>query len=172
MTRRATLAIATFALILISSSAGAQRTSLAAGAALPVADLANTAGPGFDIDFQARTGPMLFGLALRLDIGYDHFAGKGGVDNTTVSAQTVSLLGDLGNSFYWIAGPGYYQSTEKSQISGHDVTIQRSYLGAQAALGVNIPVFRWEGFLEASVVRQFTPGQNRMYVPLRFGIRL
>jgi hypothetical protein len=172
MTRRATLAIATFALILISSIASAQRASLAVGAAVPIADLANTAGSGFDADFQTRTGPVLAGLALRIDLGYDHFSGKAGVDNTTLSAQTISFVGDIGNSFYWIAGPGYYQSTEKTQILGHNVTDQRSYFGAQAALGVNIPVFRWEGFLEASAVRLFTPGQIKMYVPLRFGIRL
>jgi hypothetical protein len=172
MTRRVTLAIATFALLLISNSASAQRASLAVGAAIPIADLANTAGTGLDIDFQVRTQPMIGDLAFRLDIGFDRLASKGGIDGTTISAQTVSLLGDLGSSFYWIAGPGYYQSNEKSQISGHNVTIQRSYLGAQAALGVNIPVFRWEGFLEAGAVRLFTAGQIKMYVPLRFGIRL
>jgi hypothetical protein len=172
MTRRATLAISTFALVLFSGSASAQRASLAAGVAMPAGDLSNGAGTGFDIDFQARTQPLLGGLALRIDIGYDHFAGKGGIDGTTISAQTVSLLGDLGSSFYWIAGPGYYQSNEKTQIAGHNVTNQRTYFGAQAALGVNIPVFRWQGFLEAGGVRMFTPGESKMYVPLRFGIRL
>lgn len=172
MTQRATFAIATFALILISNSAGAQRASLAAGVAMPAGDLSSTAGTGFDIELQARTQPMFGGFALRIDISYDHFAAKGGVDATTISGQAISLLGDLGSSFYWIAGPGYYQSTDKSQIAGHNVNDQRSYFGAQAALGVNIPVFRWEGFLEASAVRMFTPGQVKMYVPLRFGIRL
>ena len=49
---------------------------------------------------------------------------------------------------------------------------QRSYLGAQAAVGMNIPVFRWQGFLEVSGVKAFTPGASLIYLPLRFGIRL
>ena len=62
--------------------------------------------------------------------------------------------------FYWVVGPGYYQSTVKTQISGHNVSEQRSYFGAQAALGVNIPVFRWEGFLEVSAAKLFSPGPD------------
>jgi hypothetical protein len=81
-------------------------------------------------------------------------------------------MDDLGSMFYWAAGPGYYQSSVKTQISGHNVTEQRSYFGAQAALGVNIPVFRWEGFLEVSAAKLFAPGPTIMYVPLRFGMRL
>jgi hypothetical protein len=172
MIRRASLAIATFALILASSRASAQHAALAVGAALPVADLANSAGSGYDINFQTRTGPIIGSLALRIDLSYDHFAGKAGNDYTTVSAQSISLTGDLGSIFYWMAGPGYYQSNEKTELFGHAITLQHSYFGAQAALGVNIPVFRWEGFLEAGAARLFTPGEIKMYVPLRFGIRL
>ena len=175
MTRRATLAISTFALILMSQNAsaqGSQGASLAAGAAIPVADLANTAGTGYDINFQVRTQPMIGSLAIRIDISYDHLAGKAGIDNTTISAQTLGLVGDISSRFYWTAGAGRYQSTDVTQVAGHNVNDQRSYFGAQAALGVNIPVFRWQGFLEASAVRLFTPGEIKMYVPLRFGIRL
>jgi hypothetical protein len=172
MTRRGTLVLATFALLLFAGTARAQRASLAVGAAVPVSDYSTTAGTGIDLDFQARTEPMIGPLALRIDIGYDRFPGKGGVDNTTLSSQTVSVLGDFGSMFYWMAGPGYYQSTAKTQISGHNVSDQRQYLGAQAALGVNIPVFRWEGFLEVGGVKLFTPGPGKTYVPLRFGIRL
>lgn len=175
MTRRATLALATFVLVLMSRSAsaqGAQGASLAAGAAIPVADLANTAGTGYDINFQVRTQPVLGALAIRIDIAYDHLAGKAGVDNTTISAQTLGLVGDIGNSFYWTVGAGRYQSTDITQVAGHNVNDQRSYFGAQAALGANIPVFRWQGFVEASAVRLFTPGEIKMYVPIRFGIRL
>jgi hypothetical protein len=172
MTRRGTLVLATFALLLFAGTARAQRASLAVGAAVPVSDYSTAAGTGIDLDFQARTEPMIGPLALRIDIGYDRFSGKGGVDNTTLSSQTVSVLGDFGSMFYWMAGPGYYQSTAKTQISGHNVSDQRQYLGAQAALGVNIPVFRWEGFLEAGGVKLFTPGPGKTYVPLRFGIRL
>ena len=172
MIRRCTLALATFALLLFAGTARAQRASLAVGAAVPVSDYSTAAGTGIDLDLQVRTEPMIGPLALRIDIGYDRFSGKGGVDNTTLSAQTVSVLGDFGSMFYWMAGPGYYQSTAKTQISGHNVSDQRQYLGAQAALGVNIPVFRWEGFLEVGGVKLFTPGPGKTYVPLRFGIRL
>ena len=172
MTRRGTLARATFALLLFAGTARAQRASLAVGAAVPVGDYSTTAGTGIDLDFQVRTEPMIGPLALRIDIGYDRFSGKSGVANTTLSAETVSVMGDFGSMFYLAAGPGYYQSTAQTQISGHNVNDQRQYLGAQATLGVNIPVFRWQGFLEVGGVKLFTPGPGKAYVPLRFGIRL
>jgi len=172
MIRRFAFAVTVLALLVNSGSARAQGTSIAAGAALPVGDMANTAGTAIDIDLQQRTPPVIGSLALRLDITYDHFAGKGGVNNTTFTSQTVSFRGELGTSAYWIAGPGYYQSNATAQIAGHNVSDQRSYLGAQAALGVNIPVFRWEGFLEVCGVKLFTPGPSKIYIPLRFGIRL
>ena len=110
MTRRGTLALATIALLLSGRTASAQRASLALGAAEPVGDYSNSAGTGIDIALQIRTEPMIGPLALRLEIGYDHFAGKGATSNTTVSSQAVSVLGDLSPMFYWTAGPGYYES--------------------------------------------------------------
>ena len=172
MTRRGTLVLATFALLLFAGTARAQRASLAGGAVVPSADFTNSAGTGFDLAFQMRTEPMLGPLPLRIELGYDHFSGKGAIANTTLSAEAVSVMGDLGSTFYLAAGPGYYQSSAQTQISGHNVNDQRSYFGAQAALGMNIPVFRWEGFLEVSGVKLFTPGPSIVYVPLRFGIRL
>jgi hypothetical protein len=172
MTRHGTFALATFALFAFSGSARAQRASLAAGAAVPAGDYTNSAGSGLDVAFQVRTEPMIGPLPLRVEIGYDHFSGKGAVGNTTISTEAVSVMGDFGSTFYWAAGPGYYQSTAKTQISGHNVNDQRSYFGAQAAIGMNIPVFRWDGFLEVSGVKLFSPGPSIVYVPLRFGIRL
>lgn len=172
MTRRGTFLLAAVALCALAGTARAQRASLAAGAALPVGDLSNSAGNGLDVQLQARTEPILGPLSLRIDIGYDFLSGKGAISSTTISGQSVSLMGDLGSIFYWTVGPGYYQSTVKTQISGHNVTEQRTYFGAQGAVGVNIPVFRWEGFLEVSTAKLFAPGPTIMYVPLRFGMRL
>jgi hypothetical protein len=171
MTARA-FALTMIALLSFAGSALAQRASLAAGAVVPAGGLTSTAGTGFDVQFQARTEPMIGPLALRIEIGYDHFAGKGAIANTTITGQGISLIGDFGSRFYWAAGPGYYESTGKTQILGHNVVDQRTYLGAQAALGMNIPVFRWQGFLEVSAVKAFQPGPTIVFVPLRFGMRL
>ncbi len=154
------IAIASCAVLLISGTASAQRASIAVGAAVPVGDFTNAAGTGYDIQLQARTEPMIGPLSLRLDVGFDGFSGKGTVSKLTVSAQSISIMGDFSPMFYWVAGPGFYQ------MPG------RQYLGAQVALGMNIPVFRWEGFLEVSGVRFFSPRPITSYVPVRFGIRL
>jgi len=172
MTRRVTLILSAAVLCTLARTAGAQGASLAVGAATPVGDIANSAGTGFDIQLQVRTGPMVGLLPLRLDIGYDWLAGKGTSRTTTISAQSVSLMGDIGTMFYWVAGPGFYQSSTTLNIAGHSAAGQQDYLGAQAALGMNIPVFRWQGFLEVAGVRLFSPHPTPMYVPLRFGIRL
>lgn len=172
MTRRGTLALATIALFASAGSARAQHTGIAVGAAVPVGDFANSSGTGFDAAFQIRTDPMIGPLPLRLELGFDHFSGKNGTPNVTISSEAVSVMGDFGSMFYWAAGPGYYQSNDKTQISGHTVTELKTYVGAQAALGMNIPVFRWEGFLEVSGVKLFSSGPGIVYVPLRFGIRL
>jgi hypothetical protein len=172
MTRRSTHALAALALILFAGTAGAQRASLAVGVATPVGDFANSAGPGIDIAFQVRTEPMIGPVRLRIEIGYENFAGKNGVESTEMSAEAVSFTGDLGSIFYWAAGPGYYQATTKGSIQGHAITDRFEYFGTQAALGMNIPLFRWEGFLEASAVKLYQPGPSIVYVPIRFGVRL
>jgi hypothetical protein len=172
MTRRATLALATFALMLCAGTAHARQASLAVGAATPVGDFTKSAGAGIDVALQFRTDPMLGPVRLRIEIGYDHFAGKNAVENTSLSSQAVSFTGDFGSVFYWAAGPGYYQSTSKGTILGHQITNQFDYFGAQAALGMNIPLFRWQGFLEASAVKLFQPGPSIIYVPVRFGVHL
>ncbi len=172
MTRRGIFALASSALIMLAGTAHAQRASLALGVATPVSDFANSAGSGIDIAFQVRTDPMIGPVRLRIEIGYDHFAGKGGLDNTSLSTQAISFTGDFGSIFYWAAGPGYYQTTSKGTIQGHAVTDQIQYFGTQGALGMNIPVFRWEGFLEVSAVKLYQAGPGIIYVPVRFGMRL
>ena len=172
MTRRGMLTLASAALVALSGTARAQRASLAVGAATPVGDLANSAGTGFDIQLQVRTQPMIGALPLRIDISYDGLAGKGSSRSTSISGQSISLMGDFATRFYWVVGPGFYQSTTTVNISGHNGSAQRDYLGAQVALGMDIPVFRWTGFLEVAGVRFFSPYPTPMYVPLRFGMRL
>jgi hypothetical protein len=174
MTRRVShmlSAVALFAFAGATGTAGAQRASLAVGVATPVGDLANSAGSGFDVQFQARTEPMLGPLPLRIDIGYEWLTGKGAARSTTVSAESLSLMGDFGTAFYWVAGPGYYQLTSTINIAGHNASAEQSFFGTQVAVGMDIPVFRWDGFLEVSGVRLYSP-HAPMYVPLRFGIRL
>ena len=172
MTRRRTVLLMAVAWCALAGTARAQRASLAVGVAMPVGDLSNSAGNGLDVQLQVRTEPILGPLPLRIDIGYDFLSGRGALSSTTLSAQSVSLMDDVGSMFYWSVGPGYYQSSVKTQISGHNVTDQRNYFGTQATVGVNIPVFRWEGFLEVSAAKLFSPGPTIMYVPLRFGMRL
>jgi hypothetical protein len=172
MTRRVMLSLASAAVFALAGTARAQRASIAIGAATPVGDLANSAGTGPEIQLQVRTEPMIGALPLRIDIGYAWLTGKAGSRYTAISAQSVSLMDDIGTRFYWIAGPGYYQSTAIVNISGHTASEQRNYLGVQVAAGMDIPVFRWTGFLEVAGVRLFSPRPTPMYVPVRFGIRL
>jgi hypothetical protein len=172
MTRHGTLTLATIALFALAGTARAQRASLAVGAVAPIGDFSSSAGAGLDLDLQARTEPMIGPLSLRIDIGYEFFRGKDVNVSTTVSAQSLGVVGDIGSKFYWVTGPGYFESTVKTQISGHPINEQRTYFGAQAAVGMNLPVFRWEGFLEVSGVKLFSSGPGIVYVPVRFGIRL
>lgn len=172
MPRRGTFALATFALVAFAGTAGAQRASLAVGVANPVGDFASTAGSGLDIAFQVRTEPMIGPLALRLELGYDFFSGRNGNPGSVFSGQGISVLGDVGSIFYWAVGPGHYDSTIKTEILGHGVTEQGNYFGVQAAVGVNIPVFSWDGFIEVGGTKLFSPNPTISYVPVRFGMRL
>lgn len=172
MTTRLALVVSTLALLLSAERVQAQRASVALGAAVPSGDLSKTSSTGFDGQLQFRTEPMIGPLALRIEISYDRLGGRDSSSNTTFSGQAISIIGDFGSRFYWAAGPGYYQSNHAMEISGHHVIDQRSYLGAQAALGMNIPVFRWQGFLEIAAVKAFSPGPSLVYLPVRFGVRL
>ena len=172
MTRPRTFVFATLALFALAGNASAQRASIAVGAATPVGDLADGAGTGLDAQLQIRTEPMIGPLSLRLDIGYTHLAAKGAGQATTISSQDISIIGDAGSMLYWTAGLGYYQKSQTVNVFGHTANESRQYLGAQASAGVNFPVLRWEGFLEVSGVKLFSPGPTIIYVPVRFGIRL
>ncbi len=173
MTRRISFAFATFALMSFAGTARAQSgASLAAGVAIPTGDFASTAGNGLDIQFQVRTDPVLGPLALRIDLGYDHFAGKAGVTGSTLSTQGLNFIGDLGPMFYIAAGPGFYETQIKTMILTHSVTESRQIFGAQGAVGMNFPVYRWRGFVEVGAVKLFSSAPSVSYVPLRFGMRL
>lgn len=172
MTRRRALVLPALAFLLSAEIVHAQGASVAVGAATPVADFANGASVGLDAQLQVRTEPMIGPLALRIEISYDHFSGKGGAAGTTFSGQAVSLIGDFNATFYWSAGPGYYQSNHPTTINGHTAVEQLNYLGVQAAIGANFPVYRWKGFLEVEGVRPFRGGTTIIFVPVRFGIRL
>jgi hypothetical protein len=164
-----------FALMLFAGGARAQGTpgaSLAVGAAIPTGDFANTASSGLDIALQIRTDRVLGPLALRIDLGYDHFAGKAGVSGSTITTQAINFIGDLGPMFYIAAGPGFYQSQVKTMILTHDVTESRQVFGGQAAIGMNFPVYRWRGFVEVAGVKLFSSNPGAEYVPVRFGVRL
>lgn len=172
MTRRtiAVLAAATFAAL--AAPAGAQVSSLAIGAANPVGDLSNTAKSGFDVQFQVRTPPMIGPLSLQIALGYDWLGGVGTSKSTTIAVESVNFEGDFLPWCYWVAGPGYFQSTQTINIAGHNALNQQSYLGAQALVGAEFPVMRWHGFVEGGIVRLFSPRPTPMYVPIRFGMRL
>jgi len=172
MTRGSALALATIALLIATRTAGAQQASVAVGAVVPVGGLSASAANGVDVDLQVRTEPMIGPLSLRIDIGYDFLGSKGPAYGTTITAQSIGVTGNLGSMFYWSASPGYYQTSEKTDLFGHRINALRTYFGAAASLGVNFRVIRWDGFLEASAVRLFSPGPALAYVPLRFGIRL
>ena len=172
MPRRSTLACAALALTMLAGTVHAQRASVAIGAVVPSGDYSTTAGTGFEIQLQARTEPMFGPIALRIDIGYEHFAGRDSTGANTTFSQSISFLGDFGSRFYWLAGPGYYQKGTPVTIDGHTGTRNFSYFGAQGAVGVNFQVLRWDGFLEAGAVKLFAPGPTIAWVPLRFGIRL
>ena len=105
MTLRRTIVLSALACLLSAERAHAQRASIAVGAAVPAGDFSNTAGTGIDAQFQVRTEPMIGPLALRIEIGYDRFAGKGASASTTFSGQAISILCDFGTVFYWAAGP-------------------------------------------------------------------
>lgn len=172
MTRRTIAVLAAAAFAALAAPAGAQVSSLAVGVANPVGDLSNTAKSGFDVHFQVRTPPMIGPLSLQIALGYDWLGGVGTSKSTTIAAESVSLEGDFLPWFYWVAGPGYYQSTQTINIAGHNALNQQSYLGAQATVGAEFPLIRWRGFVEAGVVRLFSPRPTPMYVPVRFGVRL
>jgi hypothetical protein len=177
MTRRGACAFAALVLLVLLVPAAAARAqeqgaSIAVGAAAPTGDFTSSASTGYDIMFQVHTEPIIGPLALRIDIGLDHFAGKGGSPYAQFSGQAVNLTGDFGSRFYWAAGPGYYQSQIKTQIEGHNVTEEAYYFGTQAAVGVNFPVFRLRTFLEAGAVKLYHGGEGTTWVPIRFGVRL
>lgn len=174
MTRRVMFTLAAASLFAVTASGRAQTASLAIGAANPIGDMSSTAKTGFDVQFQARTPPMIGPLSIQLALGYDWLGGVGTSKSTTIAVQTISLEGDFLPNLYWVAGPGFYESTRTINVSGHNALDQRSYLGVQAMLGGEfpLPMIRWHGFLESGVVRLFSPAPTPMYVPIRFGLRL
>jgi hypothetical protein len=153
---------------------------IAAGASLPMGDIADGAETGFNVTGSLYIRPARFAnLGFRGDIALDQFGLKNiddssirslgfvlnGMYNIPVSASSVRPYGLLGVGFF---------STKTSIATGSTtISASDSNLGYQAGAGLSFQLSGFATFLEAKYVKVMTEGDNNStaFVPLTFGVR-
>jgi hypothetical protein len=152
----------------------AQGTYISGGAVSPVGSFATAAAPGYDIAFLAQTGPVIGRTGLRIDIAIDHMDGKGAVSGYYYTSYALSFTRNFLGQFYGLGGVGVYNAQDHlaATIDGHGAISYHSALAAQAGIGMYIPIFRWQAFIELDGVRMFAPGPTIAWMPGRLGIRI
>ena len=176
------LALCALAATVLSSPLSAQvRTTsfgIAAGASLPMGDIADGTEMGFNVTGSLYIRPARFAnLGFRGDIAFDQFSLKNvddssirslgfvfnGLYNIPVSASSVRPYALLGIGFF----------STKTSVSNGATTISASdsNLGYQAGAGLSFQLSGFSTFLEAKYVNVMTEPNSTAFLPITFGVR-
>ena len=176
--KRTIFAAALAGVALISFEARAQiapksvQFGVAAGAAIPVGDLADGANTGFNVTGILGFQPTMIPLGVRIDGAYNHFSAKGGGGNahfTSVTGNLVYKMPSTSFSPYIIGGAGWYQAAVT--VTGFG-TLSENHFGWNAGGGITMPLSGFETFLEAryNQVQMSSGVPSQKFVPITFGV--
>jgi len=143
--------------------------SVVGGMSLPAGDLAGGADLGFNLGVRAEGRPLSPGWALRGDLSWDRYDGRGGVDGYSYLALAGNLVHhETGGRLYEFGGLGIYNSrTSYTNTFGTSDT----NLGVQLGLGFALTRQAPNVFTEFGLTSAFTSGRSSVWFPVRLGLR-
>ena len=149
---------------------GGVRFGLAGGLSLPAGDLGNNADGGFALGMRGEGSLRTPRWALRGDLTYDRFGGRGVVDAYSYTSLAASLVHrDAGDRFYQFGGLGVYNARTAFIDAA---TRSSTNLGVQAGIGFDFRTTAPRWFIETGFASAFTSGRSSLWFPVRAGFWL
>jgi hypothetical protein len=144
---------------------------IAAGAAIPISDLADEVSTGFNVTGVVGFNPALIPLGVRIDAAYNRFALKNGVDG---NESFISVTGNLLYKFpsqtispYAIGGAGWCRFTV--DVSGQGSASDNHFCWNLGG-GLSMPLSGFDTFIEARYTQVQGDAGSAKFVPITFGV--
>ncbi len=151
-----------------------RQLSIAVGAGFGVGDLERQASsPGIGVALRTTTPLGASNWALRTDVAFDRFSGKGDVDNFQFFTFSSNLVHRTSAKLYQFGGLGMY--TAKSVVKPANLRTETAF-GLQGGVGLELGKGNETGvvhpFVEFGLTNVFTTGRTSVWFPVRAGLRL
>lgn len=165
----ALVAVAVAALPLAARAQSPVSFSAVGGLSIPIGDLNSSGNIGLSLGLRGEGRRMASGWAIRGDVMYDTFGGRGGIDNLSYWGLSGNLVHRAtGSTMYQYGGLGMYVSRVAPRGPGNDAS--DTNLGAQLGLGVDLTSDK-RVFGEFGLASAFTSGRSSAWFPIRIGLR-
>ena len=144
---------------------------VAAGAAVPLSDLGNAFGTGFNVTGTIGINVPLLPIGFRIDAAYNQFGAKGG---SNVNAKIAGVSGNVVFGMpgvvitpYFIGGVGYYRVSSSASGIG---TAASNHFGFNGGAGLKLPLLVFSAFIEARYNRVSENGGSTSFIPVTIGV--
>ncbi len=167
----------------IAAQAQSTRTvslGISGGMSLPMGDFADGYDAGYNVTGHVYFKPSTMKLALRGDVSYDSWKGKGSTSVVDANQSSLGLTGNglfyLGESSaamrpYLVVGGGMYRSKSTATVANVEVSNTYWDPGIQGGLGISFALSGFNTFVEAKYVNVFGENDSFNFVPISFGVR-
>ncbi|MBI2409361.1 MAG: outer membrane beta-barrel protein [Gemmatimonadetes bacterium] len=143
------------------------RIGVSGGLSIPAGDLGNATGAGAALALRGEGRLHNPRWALRADLAWDRFDGRGVVDAYSYASLAASLVHrESGGRVYEFGGMGVYNARTAFV---NDVDRSATNLGMHAGAGVEFPTRAPHWFAEAGLTSAFTSGRSSIWLPVRVG---
>lgn len=142
---------------------------VAAGASIPVSDLADIANTGFNGTVTVGFTPAMIPLGIRIDGAYNQWGvksafGGGNLRSTSVTGNFVYKMPGASFSPYVIGGPGWYNLGASGGGSS------QNEFGWNVGGGISMALSGFDTFIEARYNQIQTSGGSTKFIPITFGV--
>ncbi|MGH7476111.1 MAG: hypothetical protein ACRELD_07465 [Longimicrobiales bacterium] len=169
------LGIVAAALALLTAAPATAQFGVAGGPTFPNGDLSDITETGWHIQGVLGFTPAMLPVGLRLDAGYQKLAFESDVpadfEELFGTLNAVLALSVPGLAPYIHAGVGLYGDRLDPEDTGS--ADWETNFGLNGAIGLLLPISRWNTFVEARLHHVFSDGDlgfNVQTVPITFGI--
>ena len=151
------------------SAFGQARFGVSGGPAVPVSDLADVAGLGYDVAVALHFGGTHVPFGARVEGGLNGFSLDDADDDVRILNLTVNAVANFGQrptSPYLIGGLGLYNSKAANLDS-------KNAIGINLGGGFRFPIHQLSTFLEARyhlMLGKRSDFANFQFIPITFGV--
>jgi hypothetical protein len=143
------------------------RIGVSGGLSIPAGDLGSATGAGAALALRGEGRLRNPRWALRADLSWDRFDGRGIVNAYSYASLAGSLVHrESSGRVYEFGGLGVYNARTSFTSS---VDRSATNLGMHAGAGVEFPTHAPHWFAEAGLTSAFTSGRSSVWFPVRIG---